>query len=131
MDPHEDVVRREAPDELREAYWLGQMYMLLEHYAESMDQFLSLQKKFPDNKYAATAQMHIHACQAKLATKARDWSKAESNLDTAAGFIRNGAAALGVGSSLVNQKLLDEGNLDELTRRAAAYIQEVRKGRGL
>ena len=53
------------------------------------------------------------------------------NLDTAAGFIRSGAAALGVGSSLVNQKLLDEGNLDELTRRAAAYIQEVRKGRGL
>jgi len=53
------------------------------------------------------------------------------NLDTAADFIRNGAAALGVGSSLVNQKLLDEGNLDELTRRAAAYIQEVRKGRGL
>ena len=53
------------------------------------------------------------------------------NLDTAADFIRNGAAALGVGSSLVNQKLLDEGNLDELTRRAAAYIQEVKKGRGL
>jgi 2-dehydro-3-deoxyphosphogluconate aldolase/(4S)-4-hydroxy-2-oxoglutarate aldolase len=53
------------------------------------------------------------------------------NLDTAADFIRNGAAALGVGSSLVNQKLLDEGNLDELTRRASAYIQEVRKGRGL
>jgi 2-dehydro-3-deoxyphosphogluconate aldolase/(4S)-4-hydroxy-2-oxoglutarate aldolase len=53
------------------------------------------------------------------------------NLDTAANFIQKGAAALGVGSSLVNQKLLDEGNLDELTRRAAAYIQEVKKGRGL
>lgn len=53
------------------------------------------------------------------------------DLDTAANFIRNGAAALGVGSSLVNQKLLDEGNLDELTRRAAAYIQEVKKGREL
>jgi 2-dehydro-3-deoxyphosphogluconate aldolase/(4S)-4-hydroxy-2-oxoglutarate aldolase len=53
------------------------------------------------------------------------------NLDTAADFVRNGAAALGVGSSLVNQKLLDEGNLDELTRRAAAYIEQVKKGRGL
>jgi 2-dehydro-3-deoxyphosphogluconate aldolase/(4S)-4-hydroxy-2-oxoglutarate aldolase len=53
------------------------------------------------------------------------------NLDTAADFIRNGAAALGVGSSLVNQKLLDEGNLDELTRRAAAYIEQVKMGRGL
>jgi 2-dehydro-3-deoxyphosphogluconate aldolase/(4S)-4-hydroxy-2-oxoglutarate aldolase len=53
------------------------------------------------------------------------------NLDTAADFIRKGAAALGVGSSLVSQKLLDAGDLDELTRRAAAYVEEVRKGRGL
>lgn len=51
------------------------------------------------------------------------------NLDTAADFIRNGAAALGVGSSLVNQKLLDAKDLDELTRRAKAFIAEVHKGR--
>ncbi|MFN2196540.1 MAG: bifunctional 4-hydroxy-2-oxoglutarate aldolase/2-dehydro-3-deoxy-phosphogluconate aldolase [Anaerolineales bacterium] len=51
------------------------------------------------------------------------------DLDTAADFIRKGAAALGVGSSLVNQKLLDSGNLEELTRRAAAFIEEVKKGR--
>jgi 2-dehydro-3-deoxyphosphogluconate aldolase/(4S)-4-hydroxy-2-oxoglutarate aldolase len=53
------------------------------------------------------------------------------DLGTAADFIRSGAAALGVGSSLVNQKLLDSGDLDELTRRAAAYIEQVRIGRGL
>ncbi|MFN2109582.1 MAG: bifunctional 4-hydroxy-2-oxoglutarate aldolase/2-dehydro-3-deoxy-phosphogluconate aldolase [Anaerolineae bacterium] len=52
------------------------------------------------------------------------------NLDTAADFIRNGAAALGVGSSLVNQKLLDTGDMAELTRRAARFIEEVKKGRG-
>lgn len=51
------------------------------------------------------------------------------DLDTAADFIRSGAAALGVGSSLVNQKLLDEGNLDELTRRAEKFIQAVKDGR--
>ena len=51
------------------------------------------------------------------------------NLDTAVDFIRNGAAALGVGSGLVNQKLLDAGNLDELTRRAEAFIKKVRQGR--
>ena len=51
------------------------------------------------------------------------------NLDTAAEFIRKGAAALGVGSSLVNQKLLDANDLDELTRRAKAFIAEVHKGR--
>ena len=51
------------------------------------------------------------------------------NLDTAADFIRKGAAALGVGSSLVNQNLLAAGDLDELTRRAKAFIAEVQKGR--
>jgi 2-dehydro-3-deoxyphosphogluconate aldolase/(4S)-4-hydroxy-2-oxoglutarate aldolase len=51
------------------------------------------------------------------------------NLNTAADFIRNGAAALGVGSSLVNQSLLDAGDMAELTRRAAAFTEEVKKGR--
>jgi 2-dehydro-3-deoxyphosphogluconate aldolase/(4S)-4-hydroxy-2-oxoglutarate aldolase len=53
------------------------------------------------------------------------------DLNTAAEFIKKGAVALGVGSDLVNQKLLDAGNMEELTRRAAAYIEQVRKGRGL
>ncbi len=51
------------------------------------------------------------------------------NLNTAAEFIRMGAVALGVGSSLVNQKLLDAGDMAELTRRASAFVEEVRKGR--
>ncbi|GAB4575667.1 MAG: bifunctional 4-hydroxy-2-oxoglutarate aldolase/2-dehydro-3-deoxy-phosphogluconate aldolase [Anaerolineae bacterium] len=51
-------------------------------------------------------------------------------LDNAAEFIRKGAAALGVGSSLVNQKLLDSGDMTELTRRAAAFIEQVKIGRG-
>jgi 2-dehydro-3-deoxyphosphogluconate aldolase / (4S)-4-hydroxy-2-oxoglutarate aldolase len=52
------------------------------------------------------------------------------DLHTAADFIKSGAAALGVGSSLVNQKLLDNGDLAELTRRATAFIAEVQRGRG-
>ncbi len=51
------------------------------------------------------------------------------NLNTAVEFIRSGAAALGVGSSLVNQKLLDAGDMDELMRRAQCFIAEVIKGR--
>ncbi len=51
------------------------------------------------------------------------------DLTTAAEFIRKGAAALGVGSSLVDQKLLDRGDMDELTRRASAFLAEVQKGR--
>jgi 2-dehydro-3-deoxyphosphogluconate aldolase / (4S)-4-hydroxy-2-oxoglutarate aldolase len=50
-------------------------------------------------------------------------------LDNAADFIRKGAAALGVGSSLVNQKLLDAGDMAELTARAAGFIAAVRQGR--
>ena len=50
-------------------------------------------------------------------------------LGNAAEFIKKGAAALGVGSSLVNQKLLDSSDMAELTRRAAAFIAEVKKGR--
>ena len=52
------------------------------------------------------------------------------DLTTAVDFIRKGAAALGVGSSLVNQKLLDAGDMEELTRRAAAFIAAVKEGRG-
>lgn len=51
------------------------------------------------------------------------------NLDTAAEFIRKGAAALGVGSSLINQKLLDAGDMAELTRRATAFIEQVQLAR--
>lgn len=51
------------------------------------------------------------------------------DLSTAEGFIRSGAAALGIGSSLVDNKLLDAGNFSEITRRASAFIEKVKKGR--
>jgi 2-dehydro-3-deoxyphosphogluconate aldolase/(4S)-4-hydroxy-2-oxoglutarate aldolase len=51
------------------------------------------------------------------------------NLDTAAEFIRKGAVALGVGSSLISQKLLDAGDMEELTRRARVFIEQVSIGR--
>lgn len=50
-------------------------------------------------------------------------------LDTATDFILSGAAALGVGGSLINQKLLDSDDLPELTRRAQAFIAAVQRGR--
>lgn len=51
------------------------------------------------------------------------------NLNTVADFIKNGAATLGVGSSLTNQELLDAGDMIELTRRAAAFIKEAKRGK--
>ncbi len=51
------------------------------------------------------------------------------DLTTAAAYLRSGAAALGVGSSLINQKILETADFQELTRRAAAFIEEVRKAR--
>ena len=50
-------------------------------------------------------------------------------MDTAVAFIRNGAAALGVGSALVNRAVLEAGDMDELTRRASALIDKVKEGR--
>jgi len=52
------------------------------------------------------------------------------NLETAADFIRAGAAALGVGSALINQRLLDEGDFGALSERARRFTEEVLRGRG-
>jgi 2-dehydro-3-deoxyphosphogluconate aldolase/(4S)-4-hydroxy-2-oxoglutarate aldolase len=44
-------------------------------------------------------------------------------------FLKAGCAALGVGSSLVSAKLLQEGAWPELTRRAAAFVEAARAAR--
>jgi len=44
-------------------------------------------------------------------------------------FIRAGASAVGVGSALVNEQLLNQGSYAEITARAQRFLQEVRKGR--
>jgi len=50
-------------------------------------------------------------------------------LDNTADFIRAGAEAVGVGSALVSQKLLDTGDFAALTERARRFCQEVARGR--
>lgn len=50
-------------------------------------------------------------------------------LETAAGFIRAGAVALGVGSSLVNKRVVADGRFDELTATARALSQAVQEAR--
>ena len=52
------------------------------------------------------------------------------NLDTAQDFIRSGTDILGVGSALVNQKLLDAQDFDAISERARRFREEVKKGRG-
>lgn len=47
------------------------------------------------------------------------------NVDTAADFIKAGAAALGVGSALVDKKLISAGKFDELTQLAKRYREIV------
>ncbi len=51
------------------------------------------------------------------------------NVDNTADFIRAGAAAVGVGSALINQKLLEVGDFDALTERARRLVEEVARGR--
>lgn len=51
------------------------------------------------------------------------------NLETTESFIRAGASAVGVGSALISQKLLDSGDFSELTNRARALRKAVEAGR--
>lgn len=51
------------------------------------------------------------------------------NLDTAGDFIRAGAAALGVGSALVNKQVLRDGDFAKLKATASAFLDRVRQAR--
>ncbi len=51
------------------------------------------------------------------------------NLDTAADWIKAGAAAVGVGSSLVKKDLIRSGNWGELTKLAKQYVNIVAQAR--
>ncbi len=51
------------------------------------------------------------------------------SLENAADFIRAGASAIGAGSALVNQRLLEAGDFDALEERARRLIAEVSRGR--
>jgi 2-dehydro-3-deoxyphosphogluconate aldolase/(4S)-4-hydroxy-2-oxoglutarate aldolase len=50
-------------------------------------------------------------------------------LDNTAEFIRAGAAAVGVGSALINQKLLESKEFATLTDRARRLVEAVARGR--
>ncbi|MDM8006111.1 MAG: bifunctional 4-hydroxy-2-oxoglutarate aldolase/2-dehydro-3-deoxy-phosphogluconate aldolase [Phycisphaerae bacterium] len=52
------------------------------------------------------------------------------NLDTVADFIKAGAAALGVGSSLVTKEAVKNRDFAGLTRTAAAFLERVKQARG-
>jgi 2-dehydro-3-deoxyphosphogluconate aldolase/(4S)-4-hydroxy-2-oxoglutarate aldolase len=51
------------------------------------------------------------------------------NLKTAADFIRNGAAALGVGADLVDVQALRRGEAEILTEKAREYVRVVEEAR--
>ena len=51
------------------------------------------------------------------------------NLDTAADFIRAGAAALGVGSALVTKEAMKNRDFDALETTAAEFLKRVRQAR--
>jgi 2-dehydro-3-deoxyphosphogluconate aldolase/(4S)-4-hydroxy-2-oxoglutarate aldolase len=50
-------------------------------------------------------------------------------VDNTAEFIRAGSAAVGVGGSLIDQKLLDAGDFATLRQRARRFVEEVARGR--
>ena len=52
------------------------------------------------------------------------------SLDNAAEFVKNGAIAVGVGGNLVDKKLVAAGDWDAIRQKAAAYLEQVKAGRG-
>ena len=52
------------------------------------------------------------------------------DLSNAADYIKAGAAALGVGSSLIDKKLVAAGDWDALTDRARKFTEVIKKARG-
>ncbi|MGH9900173.1 MAG: bifunctional 4-hydroxy-2-oxoglutarate aldolase/2-dehydro-3-deoxy-phosphogluconate aldolase [Pyrinomonadaceae bacterium] len=50
-------------------------------------------------------------------------------MDTAADFLKAGAAAVGIGTDLVDVKAIRDGNDDLITQRARAYVDIVKKVR--
>jgi 2-dehydro-3-deoxyphosphogluconate aldolase / (4S)-4-hydroxy-2-oxoglutarate aldolase len=52
------------------------------------------------------------------------------NLDTIADFVKAGATALGVGSSLVTKEAIKNRDWAGVTRTAAAFLERVRQARG-
>jgi 2-dehydro-3-deoxyphosphogluconate aldolase/(4S)-4-hydroxy-2-oxoglutarate aldolase len=53
------------------------------------------------------------------------------DVQNVADFLKAGCAALGVGSSLVSTKILQEADWPELTRRASAFVTAARKARSV
>jgi 2-dehydro-3-deoxyphosphogluconate aldolase/(4S)-4-hydroxy-2-oxoglutarate aldolase len=51
------------------------------------------------------------------------------DVQNVADFLKAGCAALGVGSSLVSAKILQDGNWPELTRRAAEFVNAANQAR--
>lgn len=49
------------------------------------------------------------------------------SIDNYADFIKAGACAAGIGGELVNKKLVEEGKFDEITKRAAAFVNAFKE----
>ena len=71
-----------------------------------------------------------HRLSASTAAFAVEQIVVDAFLTNAAGFIHKGAPTLGSGGGLINQQLLEEGDMDKSTCRATVFIAAVKEGRG-
>ena len=51
------------------------------------------------------------------------------DIDTAVDFIRAGAAAVGVGSALINKQIIAAGDWSRLTQKTEEFLQTIRAAR--
>ena len=82
-------------------------------------------KIFPSD---AVGPAHLKALRGPL-PQVRMMPTGGVNLETAAAFLEAGAYALGAGTSLVSQRALGEGKLDEIRLAAERFVTLVRQTR--
>ena len=79
-----EVIKGDAKQAYRAA---RDVYKSDRDYAKAEEKFLAVRKDFGQTEYAAPSQVYIHMCRAQLAVHARDWSRAQTEQDSAGDLV--------------------------------------------
>ena len=86
-DDNQDAADR--LDRARQAFKAARdMYGSGRDYAAAEKQFLDLLQTFAQTRYADPSRAYLHACRAYMAVEAKDWTRAQKEMDIASCLIR-------------------------------------------
>jgi len=77
-------------DAAKNAYKAAQdLYRKATDFAKAEKGFLEVRRKYPGTIYFDPSEVYVHVCRARLAVKDRDWSRAQTEQDTADDLVRS------------------------------------------